>query len=175
MFCQIGVYNPHFFLQNGRKNELIRTNGYNVQSRMACACNRQPGPWPWSRSITFLNLSQHYIHIVHTVVVISFICSQRRVDDKLNSNSVSDACLPIIDMCALTQNWHWCFLVGICVAYVDAQNVVMILWICIFWAICIGNLVYSVTCVNAQLQIFHWGRRNLFWNFSIDALKVENY
>ena len=30
--------------------------------------------------------------------------SQRRVDDKLNSNSVSDACLAIIDMCALAQN-----------------------------------------------------------------------
>ena len=139
---------------------------------MACACNRQPGPWPWSRSITFLNLSQHYIHSTYHRRHMYY--SQRRVDDKLNSNSVSDACLAIIDMCALAQNWHWCFLVGICVAYVDAQNVVMILWICIFWAICIGNLVYSVTCVNAQLQIFHWGRRNLFWNFSIDAMKVEN-
>ena len=120
------------------------------------------------------SISHSTTYIVHTVVVISTICSQRRVDDKLNSNSVSDACLAIIDMCALAQNWHWCFLIGICVAYVDAQNVVMILWICMFWAICIGNLVYSVTCVNAQLQIFHWGRRNLFWNFSIDAMKVEN-
>ena len=62
-----------------------------------------------------------------------------------------------------------------CCLCLDAQNVIMMLWICMFWAAyAYDNLVYSVTCVNAQLQIFHWGRRNLFWNFSIDAVKVEN-
>ena len=116
MFCQIGVYNPHFLFhrkgQIDRKNEPIQRNGYNVQSRVAWACNRQPGPWPWSRSITFLNLSQHYIHTTHRRRHMYY--SQRRVDDKLNSNSVSDACLAIIDMCAArAQNRHWCFLVAI--------------------------------------------------------------
>ena len=48
------------------------------------------------------SISYSTTYIVHTVV----ICSQR-VDDKLNSNSVSDACLAIIDMCAArAQNRH---------------------------------------------------------------------
>ena len=49
------------------------------------------------------SISHSTTYILHTIVR----CSQRRVDDKLNSNSVSDACLAIIDMCAArAQNRH---------------------------------------------------------------------